>query len=138
MSRMVLATSAGQSVKKVFCVRPCGVLVRRSQRAQLGWDRFYPLLNLRIPRPGILHPYPRARFGATVVHLAGKNALCVDAGSVLHAGEATACRNAIRNDLYEFDSTWLHLKLKRTATPPKYKTCGLGIQFDSRRPLHKP
>jgi hypothetical protein len=96
MSRMVLATSAGQSVKKVFCVRPCGVLVRRSQRAQLGWDRFYPLLNLRIPRPGILHPYPRARFGATVVHLAGKNALCVDAGSV-----CTPVRQRLVGTLFE-------------------------------------
>jgi len=55
MSGMVLATSAGQSVKKVFCVRPCGVLVRRSQRAQVGWDRFYPLLNLWIPRIGQRH-----------------------------------------------------------------------------------
>lgn len=110
MSGMVLVTSAGQSVKKVFCVRPCGVLVRRSQRAQVGWDRFYPLLNLWIPRPRILHPYPSARFAGTVIHLAGKSALCVDVASVLHAGEATACRNAIRNDLYEFDSTWLHLK----------------------------
>ena len=37
----------------------------------------------------------------------------------------------------EFDSTWLQLKLKGAATPPKHKTCGLGIQFDSHRPLQK-
>ena len=42
MSGMVLVTSAGQSVKKVFCVRPCGVLVRRSQRAQVGMGSFLP------------------------------------------------------------------------------------------------
>ena len=41
------------------------VLVRRSQRAQVRWDRIYPLLNRWIPQPRILHPYPDARFAAT-------------------------------------------------------------------------
>ena len=54
---------------RIFSRRVCwlwrSVLVRRSQRAQVGWDRLYPLLNLWIPRPRILHPYPMARFAAT-------------------------------------------------------------------------
>src|SRR5256886_11195925 len=36
----------------------------------------------------------------------------------------------------EFNSTWLHLKLEGAATPSNHKTCGLGIRFDSHRPLH--
>jgi hypothetical protein len=54
MSGRVLATSAGQSVKG-FLRPPLRRLVCRSQRVQVGWDRFYPLLNLWIPRPRILH-----------------------------------------------------------------------------------
>lgn len=42
-----------------------GVLVRRSQRAQVRWDRLSPLLLRWIPPPRILHPYPDARFAAT-------------------------------------------------------------------------
>src|SRR6202166_4739001 len=41
------------------------VLVRRSQRAQMRWDRLIPLLTRWIPHPRILHPYPDARFAAT-------------------------------------------------------------------------
>src|SRR5260370_31963261 len=41
------------------------VLVRRSQRAQMRWDRLIPLLTRWIPPPRILHPYPDARFPAT-------------------------------------------------------------------------
>src|SRR6266849_2777601 len=41
------------------------VLVRRSQRAQMRWDRLTPLLSRWIPQPRILHPYPDARFAAT-------------------------------------------------------------------------
>src|ERR1700682_789080 len=41
------------------------VLVRRSQRAQMRWDRLIPLLNRWIPQPRILHPYPDAPFAAT-------------------------------------------------------------------------
>jgi hypothetical protein len=41
------------------------VLVRRSQRAQVRWDRLVPLLNRWIPEPRILHPYPGERFDAT-------------------------------------------------------------------------
>jgi RNA-directed DNA polymerase len=40
------------------------VLVRRSQRAQVGWDRLNPLLNRWIPHPHVLHPYPDKRFDA--------------------------------------------------------------------------
>ena len=41
------------------------VLVRRSQRARVRWDRLSPLLARWIPQPRILHPYPDARFAAT-------------------------------------------------------------------------
>ena len=41
------------------------ILVRRSQRAQVRWDRLSPLLIRWIPQPRILHPYPDARFAAT-------------------------------------------------------------------------
>jgi group II intron reverse transcriptase/maturase len=42
-----------------------GVLVRRSQRAQVRWGRLFPVLKQWIPQPRILHPYPDARFAAT-------------------------------------------------------------------------
>src|SRR5262250_2560223 len=63
-------TVLGNSTQlRIFSRRVCwlwrSVLIRRSQRAQVGWDRLYPLLNLWIPRPRILHPYPSARFAAT-------------------------------------------------------------------------
>ena len=41
------------------------VLVRRSERAQVRWDRLSPLLDRWIPEPRILHPYPDKRFDAT-------------------------------------------------------------------------
>jgi RNA-directed DNA polymerase len=41
------------------------VLVRRSQRARMGWDRLTPILTRWIPPPRTLHPYPDARFHAT-------------------------------------------------------------------------
>ena len=41
------------------------ILVRRSQRAQIRWERLIPLLNRWIPEPRTLHPYPEARFYAT-------------------------------------------------------------------------
>jgi RNA-directed DNA polymerase len=41
------------------------VLIRRSQRAQVGWDRLNPILTRWIPPPRVLHPYPDARFNAT-------------------------------------------------------------------------
>jgi len=54
---------------RIFARRVCWlwrtVLVRRSQRAQVGWDRLYPLLSRWIPRPHVLHPYPMARFAVT-------------------------------------------------------------------------
>ena len=48
-------------------VAGCGgvFLVRRSQRAQVRWERLTPLLNRWIPQPRVLHPYPDARFDAT-------------------------------------------------------------------------
>ena len=41
------------------------VLIRRSQRAQVRWERLTPLLNRWVPQPRVLHPYPDARFDAT-------------------------------------------------------------------------
>ena len=53
---------------RVFRRRVCrlwrSILVRRSQRAQVGWDRLNPLLNRWIPHPRVLHPYPDKRFDA--------------------------------------------------------------------------
>src|SRR5450631_3564944 len=54
---------------RIFKLRVCrlwqSVLVRRSQRAQMRWERFTPVLNRWIPPPRVLHPYPDARFSAT-------------------------------------------------------------------------
>src|SRR5712692_4411941 len=54
---------------RIFKLRVCrlwqSVLVRRSQRAQMRWERFTPVLNRWIPPPRVLHPYPDARFYAT-------------------------------------------------------------------------
>ena len=41
------------------------VLIRRSQRAHVRWERLTPLLNRWVPQPRVLHPYPDARFYAT-------------------------------------------------------------------------
>ena len=41
------------------------VLVRRSQRAQIRWERLTPVFSRWIPEPRNLHPYPDARFNAT-------------------------------------------------------------------------
>ena len=53
---------------RIFKLRVCrlwqSVLVRRSQRAQMRWERFTPVLNRWIPPPRVLHPYPDARFSA--------------------------------------------------------------------------
>jgi len=54
---------------RIFKLRVCrlwqSVLVRRSQRAKLCWERCTPVLNRWIPPPRVLHPYPDARFYAT-------------------------------------------------------------------------
>jgi RNA-directed DNA polymerase len=54
---------------RIFRLRVCrlwrSVLVRRSQRAKMRWERFTPVLNRWIPPPRVLHPYPDARFYAT-------------------------------------------------------------------------
>jgi RNA-directed DNA polymerase len=41
------------------------VLIRRSQRAQVRWERLTPPLKRWVPQPRVLHPYPDARFYAT-------------------------------------------------------------------------
>src|SRR6266446_3169592 len=54
---------------RIFQRRVCwwwrSVLVRRSQRAQVRWDRLSPVLNRWVPQPRTLHPYPDARFAAS-------------------------------------------------------------------------
>ena len=40
------------------------VLVRRSQRARIRWERLAPLMDRWIPLPRILHPHPNDRFYA--------------------------------------------------------------------------
>ena len=40
-------------------------LRRRSQRRPLTWVRFRPLIDVWIPRPKILHPWPSVRFAAS-------------------------------------------------------------------------
>jgi group II intron reverse transcriptase/maturase len=54
---------------RIFKLRVCrlwqSVLVRRSQRARMRWERFTSVLNRWIPPPRVLHPYPDARFYAT-------------------------------------------------------------------------
>src|SRR6516164_4004475 len=54
---------------RVFRRRICrlwqSILVRRSQRAKMRWERLTPVLNRWIPPPRVLHPYPDARFYAT-------------------------------------------------------------------------
>jgi len=42
-----------------------GVLIRRSQRATVTWDRLNSLSARWIPIPRVLHPYPDSRFAAT-------------------------------------------------------------------------
>jgi group II intron reverse transcriptase/maturase len=63
------AVPGNSSQLRIFSRRVCrlwrGVLVRRSQRADVRWDRLFPILNRWIPPPRILHPYPDARFAAT-------------------------------------------------------------------------
>ena len=39
-------------------------LRRRSQRSRWTWERFQTLINLHLPEPKILHPYPLQRFYA--------------------------------------------------------------------------
>jgi RNA-directed DNA polymerase len=42
-----------------------GSLLRRSQRPHLTWDRMHRLAERWLPKPRILHPWPRQRFAAT-------------------------------------------------------------------------
>jgi hypothetical protein len=64
---------------RIFKLRVCrlwqSVLVRRSQRAQMRWERLTPILNRWIPPPRVLHPYPDARFYATQFTAAESDAL---------------------------------------------------------------
>jgi RNA-directed DNA polymerase len=41
------------------------VLIHRSQRGSVSWERLQPLFDRWIPLPRVLHPHPMARFDAT-------------------------------------------------------------------------
>jgi RNA-directed DNA polymerase len=62
------AVPGNTSQLRVFRRRVCrlwrSILVRRSQRAQVRWERLSPLLDRWIPQPRVLHPYPDKRFDA--------------------------------------------------------------------------
>src|SRR5271157_5064335 len=63
------AVPGNMSQLSIFRHRLCrlwrAVLSRRSQRAEVNWQRMIPLLERWIPFPRVLHPYPQARFAAT-------------------------------------------------------------------------
>src|ERR1700736_5087737 len=63
------AVPGNSSQLRLFRRRVCrlwrSTLVRRSQRAQVGWERLAPLMDRWIPLPRILHPHPSERFLAT-------------------------------------------------------------------------
>jgi RNA-directed DNA polymerase len=63
------AVPGNSSQLRLFRRRVCrlwrSVLIRRSERAQVGWDRLAPLMDRWIPPPRILHPHPGERFNAT-------------------------------------------------------------------------
>jgi hypothetical protein len=44
------------------------VLVRRSQRARKRWETLLPFFNRWIPRPKVLHPYPRLVSAPLILH----------------------------------------------------------------------
>jgi group II intron reverse transcriptase/maturase len=62
------AVPGNMSQLGIFRHRLCrfwrAVLNRRSQRAEMNWQRLNPLLERWIPFPRVLHPYPQARFAA--------------------------------------------------------------------------
>jgi hypothetical protein len=63
-------TQSGNTTQlRIFKLRVCrlwqSALIRRSQHAQMRWERLTPVLNRWIPPPRVLHPYSDARFFAT-------------------------------------------------------------------------
>jgi group II intron reverse transcriptase/maturase len=60
------AVPGNSSQLRLFRRRVCrlwrSILVRRSQRAQVRWERLAPLMDRWIPLPRILHPHPNDRF----------------------------------------------------------------------------
>jgi len=62
------AVPGNSSQLRLFRRRVCrlwrSTLVRRSQRAQVRWERLVPLMDRWIPLPRILHPHPNHRFYA--------------------------------------------------------------------------
>jgi RNA-directed DNA polymerase len=60
------AVPGNLSQLNIFRHRVCrlwrAVLIRRSQRAEMNWQRLNRLLERWIPPPRVLHPYPQVRF----------------------------------------------------------------------------
>lgn len=63
------AVPGNSSQLRLFRRRVCrlwrSVLIRRSERAQVGWNRLASLIDRWIPPPRILHPHPGERFNTT-------------------------------------------------------------------------
>jgi RNA-directed DNA polymerase len=50
----------GQRLRRLWWL-----IVRRRSQRRVAWDRSFPLFPPWLPAPGVLHPYPTARFLAT-------------------------------------------------------------------------
>ena len=100
---------------RIFKLRVCrlwqSVLVRRSQRAKMRWERFTPVLTRWIPPPRVLHPYPdaastllilrksRMRKRACTDLCGGRSAMVVPTATVNSFGARTRLRNRDRPKL---------------------------------------
>jgi len=100
--------------------------VRRSQRAQMCWERLTPVLNRWIPPPRVLHPYPDARL---LRHSSFVRAVCVNALVRICAGAISDGRPYRDNrPLPLGEKSWLGrcilgIAKVAEATPTKRKRC---------------
>ena len=94
-----------------FKLRVCrlwqSALVRRSQRAEMRWERLTPVLNRWIPPPRVLHPYPDVRVYATLLRKSrmrrrartdlcgGRSAMVVPAATVIRFDEKDRLRGEL-------------------------------------------
>ena len=53
-----------QMFRRIVACSWLHALRRRSQRHNMTWERFSPIIERYLPTPRILHPYPEARFDA--------------------------------------------------------------------------
>src|SRR4029077_3317516 len=102
---------------RIFKLRVCrlwqSVLVRRSQRAKMRWERFTPVLNWWIPPPRVLHPIPmhastplilrksRMRRRARTDLCGGRAAMVVPTATVIHMPNKRAGLNGSTQHLLE-------------------------------------